>query len=89
MVSSFGKNRIPVTTTDGDYSDLTDRAFRYLRSMRGRTLTAHEAAAAIAELVELDDPPLRVPIGDEAGRLTAERHTVGDAVFEETVLSNL
>jgi hypothetical protein len=57
--------------------------------MRGTALSAEQAAEAIADMVELDDPPLRNPIGDDARRLTAERHTVGDEQFERAVLSAL
>jgi hypothetical protein len=52
-------------------------------------MSAEQAAAAIAAIVELDDPPLRIPVGDDARRLTAERHTVSDQEFEQAVLSAL
>jgi len=52
-------------------------------------LSAAEAAVFIADIVELDDPPLRIPVGDDAKRITAERHTVGDEQFERAVLSGL
>ena len=89
VVSSFGRNRIPVTVADPAYRDLTERSYRYLQSLRGTTLAAEEAATVIAGLVELDDPPLRVPVGAEARRITAERHTVSDRDFEESVRSRL
>jgi len=89
VVSSFAQNRMPVATTDRSYDELTERAFRYLQSLRGTTLTSDETAAAIADMVELDDPPLRIPVGGDARRLTAERHTVGDEEFERAVLSGL
>jgi hypothetical protein len=57
--------------------------------MRGTVLSAEEAAESIADMVELDDPPLRIPVGEDAKRLTAERHTVGDEQFEQAVLSGL
>jgi hypothetical protein len=40
-------------------------------------------------MVELDDPPLRIPIGEDARRLTAERHTIGDEQFERSVRAGL
>ena len=87
VVTSFGRNRLPVEPADPAYEELTDRAVRYIQGMRGTTLSAEEAAEAIADMAELDDPPLRIPVGADAGRLTAERHTVGDEQFEQTVLS--
>jgi NAD(P)-dependent dehydrogenase (short-subunit alcohol dehydrogenase family) len=89
VVSSFGRNRLPVEPADAGYDELTDRAFRSIQGMRGTTLSAEEAAEAIADMVALDDPPLRIPIGEEAKRLTAERHTVGDDQHEQAVLSGL
>jgi len=89
VVSSFGQNRMPVDAADRSYDELTERAFRYLQGLRGTTLTAEETATAIADMVELDDPPLRIPVGEDAQRLTAERRTVGDDEFERAVLSGL
>jgi NAD(P)-dependent dehydrogenase (short-subunit alcohol dehydrogenase family) len=92
VITSFGANRLPVepaTPVDPGYDELTGRAFRYIQGMRGTTLSAAEAAALIAGIVELDDPPLRVPVGDDAKRITAERHTVGDEQFERSVLNSL
>jgi NAD(P)-dependent dehydrogenase (short-subunit alcohol dehydrogenase family) len=89
VVSSFGSNRLPVEISDRGYAELTDRAFRYIHGMRGTTLSAEEAAQAIADMVELDDPPLRLPVGDDARRITAQRHAVSDDEFERAVLSGL
>jgi NAD(P)-dependent dehydrogenase (short-subunit alcohol dehydrogenase family) len=89
VTTSFGANRLPVEPTETGYDEVTKRAFRSIQGMRGTTLSATEAAALIADIVELDDPPLRVPVGDDARRITAERHTVGDEQFERSVLSSL
>ncbi|MFJ8025471.1 SDR family NAD(P)-dependent oxidoreductase [Streptomyces sp. NPDC096311] len=89
VVSSFGTNRLPVEVTEAPYRELTERAFRFLQSMRAAALTAEQAAAAIADLVHRDDPPLRVPIGADGARILAQRHTVGDAEFERAVLDGL
>lgn len=89
VVSSFGRNRLPVEMGDTGYADLTERAFSYLQGMRGSTLSAEEAAQAIADMVELNDPPLRNPVGADARRITAQRHTVSDDEFERAVLSGL
>lgn len=87
VTTSFGANRLPVEPADPGYEELTGRAFRSIQGMRGTTLSAAEAAALIADMVELDDPPLRIPVGDDAKRLTVERHTIGDDQFERAVLS--
>jgi NAD(P)-dependent dehydrogenase (short-subunit alcohol dehydrogenase family) len=89
VATSFGKNRLPVAPADDGYAEFTKRAFASIQGMRGTALTAEEAAAAIADLVESDDPPLRVPIGDDAKRLVPLRHTVTDDEFERNVLSAL
>jgi len=89
VTTSFGTNRLPVELADPGYDELAQRAFRYIQGMRGTTLSAAEAATLIADLVELDDPPLRVPVGGDAKRITAERHTVSDEQFERSVLSSL
>jgi NAD(P)-dependent dehydrogenase (short-subunit alcohol dehydrogenase family) len=87
VTTSFGANRLPVEPADPGYEDLIGRAFRYIQGMRGTTLSAAEAAALIADMVELDDPPLRIPVGDDAKRLTVERLAIGDEQFERAVLS--
>ena len=89
VTTSFGANRLPVEPADPGYDELTGRAFRFIQGMRAATLSAAEAAGFIADIVELDDPPLRIPVGDDAKRITAERHTVGDEQFERAVLSGL
>jgi len=89
VTTSFGANRLPVEPADPGYDELTLRAYRFIQGMRGTTLSAMEAAALIADIVELDDPPLRVPVGEDAKRITAERQTVGDEQFEHSVLSSL
>src|SRR5215472_16453427 len=87
VTTSFGANRLPVEPADPGYEELTGRALRCIQGMRGTTLSAAEAAAHIADMVELDDPPLRIPVGDDAKRLTVERHAIGDEQFERAVLS--
>jgi short-subunit dehydrogenase len=89
VTTSFGANRLPVDLADPGYDELAKRAFRSIQGMRGTTLSAAEAAALIAGIVELDDPPLRIPVGDDAKRITAERHTVTDEQFERSFLSGL
>jgi NAD(P)-dependent dehydrogenase (short-subunit alcohol dehydrogenase family) len=92
VTTSFGANRLPVPPAEPgepDYEELTGRALAYIRSMRAQPLSAAQAAALIADMVELDDPPLRIPVGDDARRLTAQRHSVGDEQFERAVLSGL
>ena len=89
VTTSFGANRLPVEPADPGYDELTQRAVQFIQGMRAATLSAAEAAVFIADIVELDDPPLRIPVGDDAKRITAERHTVGDEQFERTVLSGL
>jgi NAD(P)-dependent dehydrogenase (short-subunit alcohol dehydrogenase family) len=89
VVSEFGRNRLPVEPENDGYDELTARAFRYLQGMRGTSLAAAEAAVAIADLVALDDPPLRNPVGADARRITAERATVTDEQFERAVRQGL
>jgi NAD(P)-dependent dehydrogenase (short-subunit alcohol dehydrogenase family) len=89
VTTSFGANRLPVEPADPGYDELIQHAFQFIRGMRAATLSAAEAAVLIADMVELDDPPLRIPVGDDAQRITAERHTVGDEQFERAVLSGL
>jgi NAD(P)-dependent dehydrogenase (short-subunit alcohol dehydrogenase family) len=89
VVSSFGQNRLPVETAGAGYDELTDRAVGSIRGMRGTVLAAEEAARAIADMVGLDDPPLRIPVGDDARRIVAERGSVSDEQFERSVLSAL
>jgi NAD(P)-dependent dehydrogenase (short-subunit alcohol dehydrogenase family) len=89
VVTLFGRNRLSVEPAGPGYEELAARAVRYIQGMRGTTLSAEEAAEAIADMVELDDPPLRIPVGADARRLTNERHTVGDEQFEQAVLSRL
>jgi NAD(P)-dependent dehydrogenase (short-subunit alcohol dehydrogenase family) len=89
VTSSFGRNRLSAGPADPGYAELTERAVRFLQGMRGTVMPAEQAAAAIAEIVRLDDPPLRIPVGEDARRLTAERHTIGDEEFERSVLRSL
>lgn len=46
-------------------------------------------ATAIAAVIEADDPPLRVPVGDVAEMITALRASSDDATFEATMRETL
>jgi len=46
-------------------------------------------ATAIAEAIEADDPPLRIPVGDAAEMIVAVRSTSDDATFEATMRETL
>lgn len=46
-------------------------------------------ATAIADAVEADDPPLRVPVGPDAELVAAVRATSDDAAFEATMRETL
>jgi NAD(P)-dependent dehydrogenase (short-subunit alcohol dehydrogenase family) len=89
VVTSFGRNRLPVESADHGYDELTERALGSIQGMRGTVLSAEAAAVLIADMVELDDPPLRIPVGDDARRLTEQRRTVGDEEFERAALASL
>ena len=47
---------------------------------RAGFITPQEVAVAIADAAELDDPPLRLPVGDMARAVTAARKTAPDDV---------
>jgi len=46
--------------------------------LTGSMISVEEVARATADVVELDDPPLRVPIGDAARQLLAARRSADD-----------
>jgi NAD(P)-dependent dehydrogenase (short-subunit alcohol dehydrogenase family) len=89
VVTSFGQNRVPVEPAADGYAEFTKRAVAAIQGMRGTALTSEDAALAIVDIVGADDPPLRIPIGDDAMRLVPQRHTVADDEFEQSVLSGL
>jgi NAD(P)-dependent dehydrogenase (short-subunit alcohol dehydrogenase family) len=52
---------------------------------RGRMITVEETAAAIADTVEADTVPLRIPVGDPARKVLAARRDASDTVPFELV----
>ena len=69
-VSSGAFDRARTYLTDDDpYRPLAAQ----LSGARGSFITAEEAAAAIADAVEDDDPPFRIPVGDAAKTVLAAR----------------
>jgi NADP-dependent 3-hydroxy acid dehydrogenase YdfG len=46
-------------------------------------------ARAVADVVEAPDPPLRVPVGDDAEMIVAVRRSSDDATFEATMRETL
>lgn len=46
-------------------------------------------ARAVADVIEADDPPLRVPVGEDAAMIVAVRRSSDDAEFEATMRETL
>jgi NADP-dependent 3-hydroxy acid dehydrogenase YdfG len=46
-------------------------------------------AVAIADAIEADDPPLRIPVGEDAEMVVAVRESSDDAAFEATMRETL
>src|SRR6266487_5213230 len=78
-VSSGGIERAPTLLTDDDpYLPLADQ----LAAVWGTFITVEEVAAAVADVLEDPDPPLRVPVGRPAETvLVARRVAVDDMPF--------
>ena len=58
--------------------------------LAGGTPPGPEAVAvAIADAIEADDPPLRIPVGDAAEMIAAVRAASDDATFEATMRETL
>ncbi|HEY2671192.1 MAG TPA: SDR family oxidoreductase [Rugosimonospora sp.] len=69
-VSSDGPARAKVYLKDNDpYTPL----YEELPALRGESVTPEEVAAAVADTIELSEPPLRVPVGAPAKRVLEAR----------------
>ncbi|MGW6008411.1 SDR family oxidoreductase [Streptomyces sp. NPDC055210] len=69
-VSSGGAERAKVFVKEKDpYAPLLDM----LGALRGESVTPEDVASAVADTVEQDEPPLRVPVGAVAERVLAAR----------------
>jgi NADP-dependent 3-hydroxy acid dehydrogenase YdfG len=67
----------------GAKSFLTDNdpylpLYRQLGALRGETITADQVATAVADSIELDAPPLRIPVGAPAHQALAARKQAPD-----------
>ncbi len=51
--------------------------------------TPELVAAAVADAIEADDPPLRVPVGSDADMVLSTRAALDDATFEATMRETL
>lgn len=70
VVSSGGAARAKVYRADDDpYGPLFDELAR----TRGEAVTPEEVATIVADTIEQDDPPLRVPAGAPAAKVLAAR----------------
>jgi len=87
--SAFASNRRVVAVRNGDYRPLQEGALAALAGMRSGAMAAEEVAAAIADLVDAADPPLRNPVGGDAARILAERRTIDDASYEAAIQDTL
>jgi NAD(P)-dependent dehydrogenase (short-subunit alcohol dehydrogenase family) len=73
-VSSGALDRV-ATQLDGDrYRPMAEQ----LAALRGEFITVDEVAAAVADALELPDPPLRIPVGAPAKNALAARHAAPD-----------
>jgi NAD(P)-dependent dehydrogenase (short-subunit alcohol dehydrogenase family) len=69
-VSSGALDRVPTYLGDDDpYLPLA----RQLAGARGSFITVEEVAAAVADALEQDSPPLRIPVGAPAAAFLAAR----------------
>jgi NAD(P)-dependent dehydrogenase (short-subunit alcohol dehydrogenase family) len=55
----------------------------------GASSTPKLVAAAVADAIEADDPPLRVPVGSDADMVLSTRAALDDASFEATMRETL
>lgn len=75
---------------DGVYAPLYEQMSRADEQLLGGERPGPEiVATAIADAVERDDTPLRVPVGVDAELATATRAALSDAEFEETMRRSL
>ena len=72
------------------WDELRDQWDGSTDQLAGGTPPGPEAVAvAIADAIEADDPPLRIPVGDAAEMIVALRATSDDATFEAAMRETL
>jgi NAD(P)-dependent dehydrogenase (short-subunit alcohol dehydrogenase family) len=82
--TSFSDNSNPVDP--GPYAELARQWENADRKLLGGDRPGPEAVAAvIADVIEADDPPQRVPVGADAEMVDATRRQLDDRAFETTM----
>lgn len=87
--TAFSRNRLGIEGDLGPYRDLAERAARWSRSVNEPAQSAEEVAAVVAEAVEADRVPLRLPTSPGVARMIADRQERSDEEFENWVLAGL
>jgi NAD(P)-dependent dehydrogenase (short-subunit alcohol dehydrogenase family) len=73
---------------DSNYQESADRALKAFRDMAQTRPGSDAVAAVMADMCELEQrPPLRLPIGDDAHRLSLARASATDDEWERSVMS--
>ncbi len=88
VVSAFADNRVDIEVTDPDYVDLMERVKSVFGTGASR-MTSAEAAAGIADLLEIERPKLRYGIGKSGERLIALRRDLDDEEYEAAARKQL
>jgi NAD(P)-dependent dehydrogenase (short-subunit alcohol dehydrogenase family) len=88
--TTFSDNAIRVGTDTPPYDELQRAWDEAAERLRGGEAPGPEAVVyAIADVIESDAPPFRVPVGDDAVMVMAARGSMDDASFEQAMRDTL
>ena len=90
IATEFGANERHSGESEPPYDELRRQWDAASANLTGDDPPGPEIVArAIADVIEADEPPLRVPVGDDAEMIVAVRTSSDDATFEATVRETL
>ena len=90
IATEFGANERHSGESEPPYDELRRQWDAASANLTGDDPPGPEIVArAIADVIEADEPPLRVPVGDDAEMIVAVRTSSDDATFEATMRETL
>lgn len=90
IATDFGERSVKHAVEQGPYAPLFEQMSRADRQLLpGERPGPEIVAAAVADAVENDDTPLRVPVGVDAELATSTRSALADDEFEATMRRSL
>jgi NAD(P)-dependent dehydrogenase (short-subunit alcohol dehydrogenase family) len=85
LATQFGANSLSTSTTTPEYVDLIERRNKAIVRYIANMMPVEEAIGTMCDIIEMERPEFRYPIGEQSKARWAQRQTQSDAEYEAMI----